>query len=249
VPKEATDWLGRPWKPGMKDENGQEIKAAHPNARFTCPAKQCPSISNRFEHHHGVPISAIIFGGRRAKLAPLVYEALNWQHGVFMGATMASERTAAQYGKQGELRRDPMAMRPFCGYNMAAYFKHWLKMGKKMKNAPKIFHVNWFRTDEKGDFMWPGFGENLRILEWIIERARGKVDAREASIGYMPKAEDIDLTGIDVPKETMEKLFAIDKDEWQKEIESQKEFFDGFGADLPKELKDEQKALKKRLGL
>ena len=246
-PRKAIDWLGRPWKPGMLHENGQPIRAANPNSRFTCPAKQCPSISNRLDHHHGVPISAIIFGGRRAKLAPLVYEAFNWQHGVFIGATMASERTAAQYGKLGEVRRDPMAMRPFCGYNMADYFKHWIEMGKHMTKPPKIFHVNWFKQDEDGKFLWPGFGDNLRILEWIIERSREKIPARKTPIGYMPKLEDIDLTGIDVSRKTLEKLFHIDKKQWEEELKSQKEFFKIFGNSLPKEITKEYQALKRRL--
>lgn len=247
-PEEGIDWLGRPWKKGMKEKDGSIILGAHPNSRFTAPALQCPSITNRLEHHHGVPISAIVFGGRRATLAPLVYEAFNWQHGVFVGATMASERTAAQYGKQGEVRRDPMAMLPFCGYNMADYFKHWLKMGDRMKKQPKIFNVNWFRLDEKGDFLWPGFGENLRVLEWIIARCRGKVGAKETAIGYLPKTEDIDLTGIDVSREKMEKLLAIKREDWMKELEDQKKFFDTFGKALPSFILDEHAALAQRLG-
>ncbi|MBN1912880.1 MAG: phosphoenolpyruvate carboxykinase (GTP), partial [Candidatus Omnitrophica bacterium] len=170
VPQGGIDWQGRPWKPGMKDKDGKTIKGAHPNSRFTVPISNCPSASFRLEQHHGVPIAAIIFGGKRAHLAPLVYESFNWQHGVFVGATMASELTAAQVGKVGEVRRDPMAMIPFCGYNMGDYFMHWLKMGKKMNNPSRIFHVNWFRTDNDGKFLWPGFRENLRILEWVLER-------------------------------------------------------------------------------
>jgi phosphoenolpyruvate carboxykinase (GTP) len=241
VPDEGIDWQGKPWKPGMGE------LGAHPNSRFTVPASQCPSITNRLEHHHGVPISAIIFGGRRAHLAPLVYEAFTWQHGVYVGATMASERTAAQYGKQGEVRRDPMAMLPFCGYNMADYFKHWLKMGKKMSRTPKIFHVNWFRMDENGNFLWPGFGENLRVLEWIIDRCRYKIGAHETPIGYVPNSQDIDITGLDLPPQTVEKLLAIDKQEWLRELKDHKEFFKIFGKHIPKELLDEYEALKKRL--
>ncbi|MFA5097702.1 MAG: phosphoenolpyruvate carboxykinase (GTP) [Candidatus Margulisiibacteriota bacterium] len=247
VPDEGINWEGKTWKPGMTDGNGKKVFGAHPNARFTVPASQCPSITNRLEQHHGVPISAIVFGGRRARVAPLVYEAFHWQHGVYVGATMASERTAAQYGKQGEVRRDPMAMLPFCGYNMDKYFSHWLKMGKKMVSSPKIFHVNWFRQDENGDFMWPGFGENLRVLEWIIDRCRQKVKAVESPIGYLPDPEDIDLTGLDISLEKMKKLLSIDKSEWAVELESQKEFLRSFGRGLPKELWREHEGLKKRL--
>lgn len=247
VPQEGINWEGKEWKPGMTDEKGNKVLGAHPNSRFTAPLSQCPSISNRFEQHHGVPITAIIFGGRRAKLAPLVYESFYWQHGVYVGATMASERTAAQVGKQGEVRRDPMAMLPFCGYNMGKYFSHWLKMGKEMLNPPKIFHVNWFSQDDNGKFMWPGFGENLRVLEWIIDRCRQKVKAVESPIGYIPDAKDLDLTGLDVSMVTMEKLLHIDKEEWQKELEDQKEFFKTFGKDLPKELIQEHGLLAKRL--
>jgi len=246
-PDEGTDWTGKPWKKGMVDPDGKPITGAHPNARFTAPALQCPSISNRIEHHHGVPISAIIFGGRRASLAPLVYEAFNWRHGVYVGATMASERTAAQYGKQGEVRRDPMAMLPFCGYNMADYFKHWLSMGKKMRNQPKIFHVNWFRTDDNGKFLWPGFGENLRVLEWIIDRCRGRIDADKSPIGYIPKADDIDLTGIDYTKDDLKKVLSIRRDEWLKELDEQEKFFEKFGSTLPAFMREEHKELKSRL--
>ncbi|OGC08343.1 phosphoenolpyruvate carboxykinase [candidate division WOR-1 bacterium RIFCSPLOWO2_12_FULL_45_9] len=248
VPKEGINWQGKPWKPGTVDEHGAPKVGAHPNARFTVPIKNVPSITNRLEHHHGVPISAIIFGGRREHLAPLVYESFNWQHGVFVGATMASERTAAQFGKIGEVRRDPMAMLPFCGYNMGDYFRHWLKLGKKMSPPPKIFHVNWFRKDANGKFLWPGFGDNLRVLEWIIERCRGTVRARETAIGYLPNEKDIDLTGLKLPDQNMKKLFAIDKNDWADELKGIAEFFAGFGGDLPKEMQAEYRALKKRLG-
>jgi len=248
APAEGINWQGKQWNPGMTDEKGNKVLAAHPNSRFTAPLSQCPSITNRIEHHHGVPITAIIFGGRRAKLAPLVYESFYWQHGVYIGATMASERTAAQYGKQGEVRRDPMAMLPFCGYNMGRYFAHWLKIGKNMVNPPKIFNVNWFRQDDNGKFMWPGFGENLRVLEWIIDRCRQKVKAVETPIGYVPDPKDIDLTGIDVSVLTMEKLLNIDKAEWKKELEDQDEYFKAFGKDLPKEILYEYNAAKKRFG-
>jgi phosphoenolpyruvate carboxykinase (GTP) len=247
VPSEGTDWSGKPWKPGKVDESGNPIRGAHPNSRFTAPLSQCPSITNRMEHHHGVPISAIIFGGRRATTAPLVYETFTWQHGVFVGATMASERTAAQFGKQGEVRRDPMAMLPFCGYNMADYFKHWLKMGNLMTRVPKIFHVNWFRTDEDGSFLWPGFGENLRVLEWILNRCKNKVDAKRTAIGYIPDPKDLDLTGLKLPKGALKKLFDIKKGEWVAEVEDMKKFFDMFGKSMPKELVQEYKALEKRI--
>ena len=247
APKEGIDWQGKPWKPGMKDKDGNIIKGAHPNSRFTAPILQCPTVSQRLEHHHGVPISAIVFGGRRQHLAPLVYQSFDWQHGVYVGATMASERTAAQFGKQGEVRRDPMAMLPFCGYNMADYFGHWINMGKKMKNAPKIFHVNWFRTDSHGKFLWPGYGENLRILEWILARCRGEVGAKETPIGYVPNPEDIDKKGLDITKEAMNKLFAINPEDWKEELKGHKEFFLKFGNRLPHEIWSEYEALAKRL--
>ncbi|MDP3143691.1 MAG: phosphoenolpyruvate carboxykinase (GTP) [Candidatus Omnitrophota bacterium] len=247
APSEGTDWQGQPWKPGLKDENGKPILGSHPNSRFTAPIMQCPSASFRIEHHHGVPISAIVFGGRRAHLAPLAYEAFNWQHGVYVGATMASERTAAQFGKQGEVRRDPMAMLPFCGYNMDDYFRHWLEMGKRMEKQPKIFHVNWFRTDEKGKFLWPGFGENLRVLEWILDRCNTKAEAVKTPIGYIPAADSLDMTGLNLPADTLSKLLNIDRQEWLAELESQKEFFKTFGEGLPKEAWEEHAALEARL--
>ncbi|MDD5255486.1 MAG: phosphoenolpyruvate carboxykinase (GTP), partial [Candidatus Omnitrophica bacterium] len=203
-PQSGIDWQGRPWKPGMLDEHGKPIPGAHPNSRFTVPIVNCPSASFRLEQHHGVPISAIIFGGRRQHLAPLVYEAFNWQHGVFVGATMASERTAAQVGKLGEIRRDPMAMLPFCGYNMGVYFRHWLEMGRRMSKPPRIFHVNWFRTDDTGKFLWPGYRENLRILEWVLDRCSDKVGAIETPIGYVPQVSDIDMTGNPLAPEVLQ---------------------------------------------
>jgi len=247
VPHHGIDWQGQAWKPGQLDENNKPILAAHPNARFTAPIANCPSASFRLQQHHGVPISAIIFGGRRALLAPLVYESFNWQHGVFVGATMASERTAAQFGKQGEVRRDPMAMLPFCGYHMADYFKHWLAMGKRMTKQPRIFHVNWFRTGEDGKFLWPGYGDNLRVLEWIIDRCNQTAGAVKSAIGYVPKIAELDMTGLRLPPETLEQLFAIDKKNWREELPGIKEFFDTFGKDLPPELWQEYEALEKRL--
>jgi phosphoenolpyruvate carboxykinase (GTP) len=248
VPKEGLDWQGRPWRPGALDKDGKPVKGAHPNSRFTAPISQCPTASFRLEHHHGVQISAIVFGGRRQHLAPLVYQSFNWQHGVYVGATMASERTAAQFGKLGEVRRDPMAMLPFCGYNMADYFGHWLGMGKKMIKPPKIFHVNWFRTDEKGKFLWPGFGENLRVLEWILARCRDEAGAKETPIGYVPHPKDIDMTGLHLAEGAMAKLFHLDETDWEAELAGQKEFFAKFGDRLPSEIWEEYEALSKRLG-
>lgn len=247
VPQEGINWEGKNWRPGMVDKKGNPVLGAHPNSRFTAPISQCPSISNRIEHHHGVLIDAIIFGGRRPHAVPLVYESFDWKHGVFLGATMASERTAAQFGKQGEIRRDPMAMLPFCGYNMGQYFQHWLDMGKKMDNPPKIFHVNWFRLDKDGNFLWPGYGENLRVLEWIIERCKKTAGARITPIGYVPKPDDIDLTGLDISKETLEELLYIDKDAWLEEAKDIERFFKTFGSDLPAELKNQLKELQERL--
>ncbi len=246
-PKSGIDWKGDPWTPDMKDEKGKPIPGAHPNARFTAPLSQCPSHSFRTEHHHGVPISAIVFGGRRAHLAPLVYQAYSWQHGVCIGAMMASERTAAQFGKLGEVRRDPMAMLPFCGYNMGDYFRHWLQMGTRMKKAPKIFHVNWFRQDESGDYLWPGYGENLRVLEWILDRCRGEAPADETPIGYVPTADSLDLTGLDLPANIIEELLAVHPEPWLSEVQSVREFFSTFGDRLPHAMHDELNSLERRL--
>lgn len=242
-PTNAIDWTGKPW-------NGKtaETKGAHPNSRFTAPAKNCPSISSEFDNTEGVPISAMIFGGRRAKTAPLVYEAFDWNHGVFVGATMASETTAAAAGKVGVVRRDPMAMLPFCGYNMGDYFKHWIEMGKVVKDkAPKIFNVNWFRTDENNKFIWPGFGDNMRVLMWILDRCDGKVDAKKTDIGYMPYKEDINIEGLNINEDTVEELLKIDKDLFKEEVKGIDEFFSKFGDKLPKELRDELDKLKERL--
>ena len=247
VPSEGIDWKGNPWKPNTLDAGGKVIKGAHANARFTAPIVNCPSASFRLEQHHGVPISAIIFGGRREHVAPLVYESFNWQHGVFVAATMGSELTAAQVGKLGQVRRDPMAMLPFCGYNMADYFKHWLNMGKLMVKPPKIFHVNWFRTDDSGGFLWPGFCENLRILEWILDRCNNKVTAVTTPIGYIPKPSDIDMTGITLFDGVLEKLLKVDKEEWLGELKGIRKFFADFKNDLPKELMGEYNALLERL--
>jgi phosphoenolpyruvate carboxykinase (GTP) len=246
-PASGIDWLGRPWKPGMLDEAERPVLGAHPNSRFTAPIVNCPSASFRLDQHHGVPISAIVFGGRRQRLAPLVYESFNWQHGVFVGATMSSERTAAQVGKLGEVRRDPMAMLPFCGYNMAEYFRHWLAMGRRMQHPPRIFHVNWFRTGEDGKFLWPGYGENLRVLEWILDRCNNSLSAKETPIGYVPHISDIDMTGLHLPEGTMEKLLEIGRDEWLEEARDIKKFFAQFKKDLPHELMQEYDNLILRL--
>ncbi|MBO5304856.1 MAG: phosphoenolpyruvate carboxykinase (GTP) [Clostridia bacterium] len=247
-PIKAKDWKGNSWHVEMKDENGNPIKGAHPNSRFTAPAKNCPCLSKEFDNPKGVPISAFVFGGRRAKLAPLVYQARDWDHGVFVGATMASETTAAAAGKVGVVRRDPMAMLPFCGYNMGDYFAHWLKMGYKLNNQPKIFHVNWFRTDEKGNFIWPGFGDNLRVLEWIINRCEGKVDAKETPIGYVPYAQDINLEGLDnFDVNTLENILDVNVAEWRKEAKEITEHFKKFGDKMPERLLKQLRILKKNL--
>ena len=247
VPLEGLDWQGRPWRQGMVDANGKLVHGAHPNSRFTAPITNCPSASFRLEQHHGVPISAIIFGGRRQYLAPLVYETFNWQHGVFAGATMASERTAAASGEVGQVRRDPMAMLPFCGYNMGYYFRHWLDMGKRMVKPPKIFHVNWFRTDKHGEFLWPGFTENLRVLEWILDRCENKVDAVKTPIGYLPRTKDIDMTGLKLEVGAMGKLLEVHTENWAEELKGVKKFFHQFKKDLPPELWQEYYALQERL--
>ncbi len=246
-PAEGVDWQGRPWTPETKDETGKPVVGAHPNSRFTAPIVQCPTYPAHLDPTQGVPISALIFGGRRALLAPLVYEAMDWQHGVYVGATMASERTAAQFGKQGEVRRDPMAMLPFCGYHMGDYFAHWLAMGEQMSAPPKIFHVNWFRQDEQGKFLWPGFGENLRVLEWILGRCRGAAPADAVAIGYVPTTDALDLTGLEISPEALAKLFAVNPADWQAELELCEEFFAQFGERFPGELWAQLEALKARL--
>ncbi len=243
-PENAMEWTGKPWN-GKVDE----IKGAHPNSRFTAPAKNCPCISSEFENPNGVPVSAIVFGGRRAKLAPLVYQSRDWNHGVFVGSIMASETTAAASGAVGVVRRDPMAMLPFCGYDMADYWQHWIDIGETLdpEKAPKIFNVNWFRKDDEGNFMWPGFGDNLRVLDWIINRCEGKVDADETAIGYLPKAEDINLAGIEdeVSIEQLKSILDVDKKLWAEDAKGIEEFYAKFGDKLPKELKAELETLKK----
>ena len=242
-PANALNWKGEEW-------NGQtsEEKGAHPNSRFTAPAKNCPCISPEFDSTQGVPISAIIFGGRRAQTTPLVYQSRDWNNGVFVGSIMASETTAAATGAVGVVRRDPMAMLPFCGYHMADYFAHWIEMGEILgEKAPKIFNVNWFRVDEDGKFLWPGFGDNFRVLEWIIDRCEGKADAEETAIGYVPKAEDINLEGLDMDIDVLRDILYIDNAKWLKETEGIEEFYGKFGDKLPKELKEQLEGLKERL--
>jgi phosphoenolpyruvate carboxykinase (GTP) len=240
-PAHGIDWKGNPWTP----ESGEA--GSHPNARFTAPASQCPSISPEWENPEGVPISAIVFGGRRAKVAPLVYQSFNWQHGVYVGATMASETTAAAMGDIGVVRRDPMAMLPFCGYNMADYFAHWISMGKKIPNPPKIFHVNWFRAIENRKFLWPGYGENLRVLNWIADRCKNKVEAKETAIGYLPNIDSLNLDGLNISDETMHQLLDVDLAAWKEEVENQGLFFEKFEGKLPQEIIQEYNNLKTRI--
>lgn len=236
-----TDWQGKEWNPMSG------TKGAHPNSRFTAPIKQCPIYSPKWEDAAGVPISAILFGCRRSKLVPLVYESFNWQHGVYLGATLSSETTAAAAGATGVVRRDPMAMLPFCGYNMADYFKHWLEVGKGLKNAPKIFRVNWFNVDESGKFIWPGFGDNIRVIKWIIDRCNGKGGAVETAIGNTPTTDAIDLTGLSLSKDDLARLLYVDTDAWLDAARTQMDFFGKFGSRIPPELLDEQKSLVTRL--
>ena len=243
VPESGISWKGEPWTPA-KGEPG-----ANPNSRFTAPVSQCPCVSPKFDDPQGVPISAILFGGRRTRVAPLIYQSFDWRHGVFVGSQMASERTAAQYGKQGEVRRDPMAMLPFAGYNMGDYLTHWLDMGRRIPDPPKIFHVNWFRTGPDGKFLWPGFGDNLRALLWAIERSKGGGEAIETPVGYVPAPGGLDTTGLDLPREILEGLLEIDREDWVAEVGLQKEHFERVGARLPREISEEHLALAKRLGV
>ncbi len=242
-PETAVSWLGEEWHPG------DEKTAAHPNSRYTTPASQCPIIDPNWENPKGVPISAILFGGRRASTVPLVFEAFNWQHGTFIGSIASSERTAAAAGTVGELRRDPMAMLPFCGYNMGDYFTHWLEMEEKTDadKLPRIFYVNWFRKDADGGWLWPGFGENSRVLKWIVERISGKSEAVETPIGYLPAPGAVDTSGLDVSEEQMTELLEVDTEQWLNEIQSIREHYERFEDKLPKALSDELEALESRL--
>jgi phosphoenolpyruvate carboxykinase (GTP) len=232
-------WRGEKW-------DTSKGAAAHPNSRYTVPAHQSPSISPQFESPEGVPISAFIFGGRRARLAPLVYEAFDWQHGVYVGATMASETTAAATGDVGITRRDPMAMLPFCGYNMADYFQHWLDMGKRIPHPPKIFHVNWFRKGPDGKFLWPGYGENVRVLKWILERVEGNGHAEETPIGHVPTRNALTLDGLTLPSESLRELFRVDADDWEQDLSDTREFFAKFGGRLPAPLREEYQDVVRR---
>lgn len=255
-PENATEWKGAKVNgkefTSVMGADGKPQKLAHPNSRFTAPAENCPCISKEFNNPKGVPVSAMIFGGRRAKTAPLVYQSFDWNHGVFVGSIMASETTAAAAGAVGVVRRDPMAMLPFCGYNMADYWQHWVDMGVKLgENAPKIFNVNWFRTDDEGHFIWPGFGDNMRVLDWIIQRVEGKVDAVETAIGYEPKPEDINIEGLEgegINIDVVKDLLSVDVEYWKEDVKGIKEFYAKFGDKLPEEMKKQLAALEERLG-
>ena len=240
-PAHLIDWKGNDWTPDSAEPS------SHGNSRFTAPATQCPTIADNWEDPAGVPISAILFGGRRATNVPLVAQSFSWNHGVFMGATVSSEMTAAAVGGMGQLRRDPFAMLPFCGYNMADYWDHWVDMGEQFSNLPKIFQVNWFRKDQDGKFIWPGFGENSRVLAWVVDRLEGRVEGTESPLGILPKMEDLNLAGLDISTKELAELFNIDKNSWLEECKLTDEYFEMFGDRIPEELDAELKGLKERL--
>ena len=247
-PTNAIDWKGNVWDCTKYDKKDKSTCGAHPNSRFTALAANCPCLSSEFNNPKGVPVSAIVFGGRRAKTAPLVYQSTSWQNGAFVGSIMASETTAAAAGAVGVVRRDPMAMRPFVGYDMGDYWAHWLKMGTLIPNAPKIFHVNWFRTDDEGNFIWPGFGDNMRVLMWILARCEGKVEADITPIGYVPHAEDINIEGLDgITVDTIRDLLSVDRESWLADIANIKEFYAQVGERVPQAMYDELAALEARL--
>ena len=249
TPGFAIDWKGNPWDCTKYNKADKSTCGANPNSRFTAKAENCPCLSKEFYNPAGVPISAIIFGGRRAKTAPLVYQSTSWQNGAFIGSIMASETTAAASGAVGVVRRDPMAMRPFVGYNMGDYWAHWLEMGVKIPHAPKIFHVNWFRTDENGNFIWPGFGDNMRVVMWILDRCEGKVGADMTAIGYVPKPEDLNIEGLDLTIDTIKELLSVDKDAWLEDIKNIREFYSLVGDRVPETMYDELNALEARLSM
>lgn len=246
IPDTLIDWKGNEWHKEQFDKKDKSTCAANPNSRFTAPAENCPCISPEFNSKTGVPLSAIVFGGRRATTTPLVYQSRDWNHGVFVGSIMSSETTAAATGAVGVLRHDPMAMKPFMGYSVSQYFQHWIDMGKVVGDkAPKIFNVNWFRQDENGEFMWPGFGDNMRVIDWILDRCEDKVDAQETAIGYLPYAKDINIAGTDVSAETLDKLLYVDKDRWSAEAEEIEKYYDeNFGDTLPEEIRENLATLK-----
>jgi phosphoenolpyruvate carboxykinase (GTP) len=248
-PAHLIDWRGNDWTPATMDAAGKPVLSSHANSRFTAPARNCPIIDPDWENPAGVPISAMIFGGRRATTMPLIFQAFNWVHGVYLGATMGSEMTAAAAGTMGQVRRDPMAMLPFCGYNMADYFSHWLEMRREVKHLPRIFHVNWFRKDANGKFLWPGYGDNMRVLKWIVQRCQLGMHAIETSIGWVPEYADLDLRGLEekMPEERFDEAQKIDVSEWHQELVMQDELFMRLYSDLPKEIIFQRELLISRL--